>query len=85
MARNPFADKVPQAQESIVSPRKKYIATLNNNIGLTPKMREGMNILFELGFTDYKINITLLEKYEGDSNAAAEHIIVHGTQGILQE
>lgn len=67
-----------------VSPRSRYAAMIESS-GASEKMRDGLNTLFELGYTDYKINDTLLTRYEGDSNAAAEHLIVHGSGGILPQ
>ena len=44
-------------------------------------IKDGLERLFEMGFTDYEVNLVLMKKY-GDFGAAAEHICVHGAVGL---
>ena len=46
-------------------------------------LRQGLDRLFDMGFTNYDINLTLMQKY-GDFGAAAEHLCVHGEGGLNQ-
>ena len=45
-------------------------------------IRDGMDRLFDMGFTNYDANISLLRKYN-DFGMAAEHLCVHGDKGIV--
>lgn len=81
---NPFADKIPKAQPEIVNPKQVYSSRVDST-QISPKMREGLFQLYELGYTEFDINMALLKRYDMDVNAAAEHLIVHGTDGILPQ
>ena len=45
-------------------------------------IRDGMDRLFDMGFTNYDANLSLLRKYK-DFGMAAEHLCVHGDTGIV--
>ena len=47
-------------------------------------MRDGLDRLFEMGFTNYDVNLWLMKKYQ-DFGAAAEHLCVHGEQSVLEK
>ena len=44
-------------------------------------MRAQLLELFYLGLKDFRSNLNALMKY-GDTNAAAEHLFVHGVSGL---
>ena len=44
-------------------------------------LSDGLERLFEMGFTDFDVNLKLMKKY-GDFGAAAEHICAHGDAGL---
>ena len=67
----------------IISPKQVYVTRIQKDAIKDPKYTEALENLFEMGFVDYDINLALLKKYGGQIGAVAEHIIVHGTIGIL--
>ena len=67
----------------IISPKQEYVPIIQKDAIKDPKYSEALKNLFEMGFVDYEINLALLRKYGGQIGAVAEHLIVHGTDGIL--
>ena len=80
---NPYVDMVPQAQTVVESPNQVYVSRIQKDAIQDPKIKDGLDQLFDMGFVDYDINLTLLYKYGGEAGAAAEHLLVHGITGIL--
>jgi len=64
------------------TPRQKYDEKLKKAGLLSGNIREGMERLFEMGFVEFEINLTLMKRY-GHFGAAAEHLISHGVDGII--
>ena len=64
-----------------MTPKQKYVARIQKDGIVDVVIKDGLERLFEMGFTDFEINLTLMKKY-GDFGAAAEHICVHGGVGL---
>lgn len=77
---NPYVAMIPQ-QKEIQSPKQIYSSRVKMDTTLSAKVVEGMNALFEMGFVEYDINLTLMLRYN-DYGAAAEHLCTYGTEGI---
>ena len=74
---NPYANLVPQKNEELVTPKQVYVARIQQDAIEDQNLRDGLDRLFDMGFTNYDINLTLMKRY-GDFGAAAEHLCVHG-------
>lgn len=80
----PLQNKPQVKIEEEVCPQTKYFAQVDSGVA-DGKIKEGLNTLYQLGFQDFEVNFALLTRYDGDSNAAAEHLIVHGSDGVVQK
>lgn len=73
---------VPQKTEQLVTPKQVYVARIQQDAIQDSNMRDALDRLFEMGFTSYDVNLTLMKKY-GDFGTCAEHLCVHGEKGVL--
>lgn len=74
---NPYVNMVPQKKPELDTSRQVYVARIVQDSIEEQNIRDGLERLFEMGFTNYDVNLTLMRRYK-DFGAAAEHLCVHG-------
>ena len=80
---NPYITMVPQKQDmKLQTPKQIYTARQQTEAIQDQVICDGMDRLFDMGFTNYDANLSLLRKYK-DFGMAAEHLCVHGDTGIV--
>ena len=80
LLQNPYRQK---SSDELVTPKQIYIARIQKDAITDSNLRDGLDDLFDMGFTNYDVNLALMNKYQ-DKGAAAEHLVVHGEQNVLQ-
>ena len=65
-----------------MNPKQIYTARLQTDAIIEQKIRDGLDRLFDLGFTNYDVNLAIMKKYNNDVASAAEHLCVYGEKGV---
>ena len=54
---------MPQKSDELVTPKQVYVARIQQDAITDTSLRDGLDRLFEMGFTNYDVNLTLMNKY----------------------
>ena len=62
--------------------KQVYVARIQTDASQDSNLSNALDRLYDMGFCNYEINLKLWNKYK-DFGACAEHLCVHGEEGIL--
>jgi hypothetical protein len=64
----------PSANEQVPQQQQQQQISIENEALLRQKFQSHLNVLRDMGFTDEKTNLELLEKYDGNLSQVVQHM-----------